>query len=233
VDKDDRVLLERLRGVNLESVYDALNRLGYVNQFMADLRVLRPDLKMVGRARTLRFLPSRPDLVKSRSGVPALNARAAEETEPGDILVVDIAGIRHAGFLGDVIATRFLTRGGAGIVVDGAIRDWGVLCEMPLPLYVRTTHASGTGTHILGVDYQVPVQCGGVTVIPGDLLLGDPEGVVVLPRALAEEVLASAESTDAKERFLRRKMEEEGLSVYECYPPSAAILAEFEASIRR
>jgi 5-oxopent-3-ene-1,2,5-tricarboxylate decarboxylase/2-hydroxyhepta-2,4-diene-1,7-dioate isomerase len=229
---DDRVLLERLRGVNLESVYDALNRLGYVNQFMADLRVLRPDLKMVGRARTLRFLPSRPDLVKSRSG-PALNARAAEETEPGDILVVDIAGIRHAGFLGDVIATRFLTRGGAGIVVDGAIRDWGVLCEMPLPLYVRATHASGTGPHIVGVDYQVPVQCGGVTVIPGDLLLGDPEGVVVLPRALAEEVLASAESTDAKERFLRRKMEEEGLSVYECYPPSAAILAAFEASLCR
>jgi 5-oxopent-3-ene-1,2,5-tricarboxylate decarboxylase/2-hydroxyhepta-2,4-diene-1,7-dioate isomerase len=227
MDHDDHALLERLQGVNLESVYDALNRLEYRNQFMADLRVLRPDLKMVGRARTLRFLPSRPDLAKARIG-PALNARAAEETEPGDILVVDIGGIRHAGFLGDVIVTRFLKRGGAGIVVDGAIRDWGVLCEMPLPLYVRATHASGTGTHIMGVDYQVPIHCGGVTVIPGDFLLGDPEGVVVLPRALAEEVLSAAETTDAKERFLRRKMEDEGLSVYECYPPSAAILAEFE-----
>jgi 5-oxopent-3-ene-1,2,5-tricarboxylate decarboxylase / 2-hydroxyhepta-2,4-diene-1,7-dioate isomerase len=143
----DHGVLERLREVNLESIYDALRPLGYTNQFMADLRVMRPDLKMAGRARTLRFLPWRPDLAERyRAEGPSLNARAAEETEPGDILVVDIAGLRHAGFLGDVIVTRFLKRGGAGIVVDGAIRDWGVLCEMALPVYCRATHASGTGT---------------------------------------------------------------------------------------
>src|SRR5262245_39478262 len=119
---EDQAILERLREVNLESVWAELQGLGYVNQFMADLQVLRPDLKMVGRARTVRFLPLRPDLAKARTG-PALNSRAAEETEPGDILVVDACGVRHAGFLGDVIATRFLVRGGAGMVVDGAIRD--------------------------------------------------------------------------------------------------------------
>jgi regulator of RNase E activity RraA len=231
---DDTGLLERLRAVNLESVWGALQERRYVNQFMADLRVLRPDLKMVGRARTLRYLPWRPDLAeKYRAEGPSLNSRAAAEAEPGDILVVDIAGNRNAGFLGDVIATQFVVRGGAGIVVDGAVRDWGVLCEMPLPLYVRATHAAATGNLIMGAEYQVPVQCGGVTVIPGDLLLGDQEGVIVLPRALAEEVIAAAETTDEKERFLRRKMEEDGLSVYECYPPSTKVLAEWEASRKR
>lgn len=226
---EDRALLERLGKVNLEPVWEALCRRGYVNQFSAGLRVFRPDLKLVGRARTLRYLPLRPDLPQV-SARPALNARAAEETEPGDILVVDIGGLRHAGFLGDVIVTRFLKRGGAGILVDGAVRDWGVLSQMPLPLYARAAHASGTGLHIVGVDYQAPVNCGGVTVIPGDLILGDAEGFVVLPRALAEEVLTEAEATDDKEQFLRRKMEEEDVSVYECYPPSERILAEWEAS---
>jgi regulator of RNase E activity RraA len=228
---DDRVLIERLAKVNLESVWESLNRRGFINQFSAELRVFRPDLKLAGRARTLRYLPLRPDLPQVGSR-PALNSRAAEETEPGDILVVDIGGLRHTGFLGDVIVTRFLKRGGAGILVDGAVRDWGVLCEMPLPLYGRAVHASGTGQHIVGTDYQVPVNCGGVTILPGDLILGDPEGFVVLPSALAAEVIAEAETTDEKERFLRRKMEEEGLSVYECYPPSAKILAEWEASRR-
>jgi regulator of RNase E activity RraA len=225
---DDHAFLERLAKVNLESVWDGLMRRGYVNQFSAELRVFRPDLKLVGRARTLRYLPLRPDL-PAVGARPSLNARSAEETEPGDILVVDIGGLTSAGFLGDVIVTRFLLRGGKGLLVDGAVRDWGVLCEMPLPLYARGLHASGTGNHILGVDYQVPVNCGGVTILPGDLILGDPEGFIVLPVALAEEVLAEAEETDAKERFLRRKMEDEGLSIYECYPPSAKVLAEWEA----
>lgn len=220
-------LLERLARVNLESVYDALCRRGYPNQFSAQLRVFRPDLPLVGRARTLRYLPYRPDLA-NRHRKPALNARAAEEAEPGDVLVVDIAGICHAGFLGDVIVTRFLKRGGAGMLVDGAVRDWGVLSKMPLPLYARGLHASGTGTHLMGADYQVPVNCAGVTVAPGDLILGDAEGFVALPVALAEEVIAEAETTDARERFLKRKLEEENLSLYECYPPSPAILAEFE-----
>jgi 5-oxopent-3-ene-1,2,5-tricarboxylate decarboxylase/2-hydroxyhepta-2,4-diene-1,7-dioate isomerase len=226
---EDRALLERLETVNLESVWDGLMKRGYVNQFSAALTVYRPDLKLVGRARTLRYLPMRPDL-PSLSTRPALNARAAEETQPGDVLVVDIGGLTHAGLLGDVIATRFLLRGGRGMLIDGALRDWGVLREMPLPIYARGLHASGTGNHITGAEYQVPVNCGGVTVLPGDLLLGDPEGFIVLPLALAEEVIAEAETTDAKECFLRKKMEDEDLSLYECYPPSAKILAEWEAS---
>jgi regulator of RNase E activity RraA len=216
--------------VNLESVYDGLRGHGYVNQFSSEFRVLRPDLKMVGRARTLRYLPWRPDIAKGLAAAgPTLNSRAAQETEPGDILVVDISGLATAGFLGDVIATCFVTRGGAGIVVDGAVRDWGVLCEMQLPVYAKGIHAAPTGNQIIGADYQIPVQCGGVTVVPGDYILGDPEGIIVLPNALAEEVLTAAEETDAKERFLRKKLEE-GHSIYDCYPPNPAILAEYEKS---
>jgi regulator of RNase E activity RraA len=221
-------LFERLRHVALDSAWGSLARLGYGDQFIGGLHVIRPERVMVGRATTLRYVPIRKDLAEAmRARGHALNGVAAEEAEPGDVLVVDSGGCVEAGFLGDNIAARFIYRGGVGIVCDGAIRDLHVLREMPISLYIRGAHAAASGRRIVAVDRNVPVRCGGVTVLPGDILLGDAEGVLVIPRALAEQVAAEAAATDDKELFLRRKLEQ-GASIYGVYPPNEATLKEYE-----
>jgi len=222
-------IFDLLRRVSLDSAWGVLNRLGYPNQFCEGLQVVRPDLTMVGRAVTVRCLPIRPDLAEAmRAQGPPYNARAAEEAKPGDILVVDAGGETGAGFLGDVIAARFLYNGGAGIVIDGALRDLQILRAMPLPIYLKAAHAAASGRRIVPVDYNVPVAVGRVTVLPGDVLIGDAEGVLVIPRALAEQVAREALATDHKENFLRRLLEQ-GRSIYGVYPPNEATLAEYKA----
>lgn len=224
----DEGLFEKLRQVSLDSAWGALTRLGFGDQFIGGFQVVQPDRMMVGRAITLRYLPVRKDLAETmRARGPALNTQAAEETEPGDVLVVDAGGCVEAGFMGDVIAARFLYRGGVGIVCDGSVRDLSVLRTMPLSLYIRSAHAAGSGRRIVAVERNTPVRCGGVTVLPGDILLGDAEGVLVIPRAVAEQVAEEAAATDHKELFLRRKLEQ-GASIHGVYPPNEATLREYE-----
>ncbi|MBI3911971.1 MAG: hypothetical protein HY320_13700 [Armatimonadetes bacterium] len=229
---DETQMFDLLRRISLDSAWGVLNQLGYPNQFCEGLQVVRPDLLMVGRAVTIRCLPIRRDLAEQvRARGPMLNARAAEEARPGDVLVVDAGGETGAGFLGDVIAARFIYNGGAGMVIDGALRDLQILGKMPLPLYLKAAHAAGSGRRILPVDYNVPVRVGNVTVLPGDVLMGDAEGVLVIPRALAEQVAREALATDHQENFLRGVLEQ-GRSIYGVYPPDEAILAEYEAYLR-
>src|SRR5947209_8713042 len=224
----DQELFEKLRQVSLDSAWGALTRLGFGDQFIGGLQVIRPERIMVGRAKTLRYVPMRKDVAETmRARGPALNAQAAEETEPGDVLVVDAGACVDAGFLGDVIASRFIYRGGVGIVCDGAVRDLTILRQMPLSLYLRGAHAAGSGRRIVAVERNTPIRCGDVTVLPGDILLGDAEGVLVIPAALAEQVAAEAAATDDKELFLRRKLEQ-GASIYGIYPPNEAALKEYE-----
>ena len=222
-------MLARLKSVALESAWNTLNRLGYSNQFCEGLQVIRPDLEMVGRALTVRCLPIRPDLQETlRQQGPALNARAAEETQAGDVLVIDSGGETGAGFLGDVIAAKFLANGGAGIVCDGAVRDLHVLRQMPLPLYIKGAHAAGVNRRLVPADLNIPVRCGNVTILPGDYLKGDSQGVLVIPAALLEQVVTEAEATDHKELYLRRKIEA-GASIYGVYPPNEETMREYEA----
>jgi regulator of RNase E activity RraA len=225
----DQELFDKLKEVALDSAWGVLSRLGYPDQFIGGLQVIRPERVMVGRATTLRYVPMRKDLAETmRARGHALNAEAAEEAAPGDVLVVDSGGCVEAGFLGDNIAARFIYRGGVGIVCDGAVRDLTVLREMPLSLYLRGAHAAASGRRIVAVERNAPVRCVDVTVLPGDILMGDAEGVLVIPAALAEQVATEAAATDDKELFLRRKLEA-GASIYGVYPPNEATLKEYEA----
>jgi len=225
---EDAELFERLKNVALDSAWSALARRGYPNQFCEGLRVFRPDLKIAVRATTVRCLPVRPDLQQQiREQGPPLNAQSVEEADAGDILVIDAGGETGGGFLGDIIAARLVARGGVGIVADGAIRDLEEIRRMPLGLYLKGAHAAGSGRRIMPVERNVTVRCGNVTVVPGDVLYGDCEGVLVIPAALAVEVLAEAEATDHKELFLRAKLEA-GESIYGIYPPSPETLREYE-----
>jgi regulator of RNase E activity RraA len=214
----DRDLFSKLINVDLESAWAVVNTEGYPNCFINELDGIMPAQRMVGRARTIRYLPNRKDLRdKLYSAGPQLNYKSAEDAQPGDILVFDAGGEVRSAVSGDVTTTRFVVRGGAGIVVDGAMRDIPEIRAMGLPVYLRRGQAMGVAPIQMSADYQIPVRIAGVTVLPGDILLGAPHGVLVIPAAIAEKVAAGAQEVDQREYFQRRLLLE-GQSIFDVYP---------------
>lgn len=223
-----QAVFEKLRRCTLDSVWNGLSARGYGDQFIGGLRVIHPDRVMVGRALTLRLMPKRPDLeAQVKTEGPYLVARAVTQAQAGDIMVVDAGGCVEAGFIGDILVAGFMARGGSGIVCDGAVRDLSYLRTVDLPLYTKGAHASGIGRRLVGLDLNIPVRIAGVTVLPGDVLMGDAEGVLAIPVELAEDVADEALATDEKEAFLREKLAQ-GVPITEAYPPSEAILREYQ-----
>ena len=158
---------------------------------------------------------------------PQLNYKSAEEAQPGDVLVFDAGGETRAGVSGGVTTMRFLVRGGAGLVIDGAMRDVPELEAMPIQTYMRRGHASSVSPLMMSVDYQVPVRIGSVTVIPGDILVGESTGILVIPAAIAEKVVNRALEHDEQEEF-QRELLLKGESIYGVYPMNDATRKRFE-----
>jgi regulator of RNase E activity RraA len=158
-----------------------------------------------------------------------LNYVSAEEAMPGDILVFDAGGDTRSAVSGDVTTLRFLVRGGAGMVIDGAMRDLPELAGMPFQVYTRRGQAAAVSPVLMSIDYQVPVRIGNVTVIPGDILLGERHGILVIPAAIADEVVDAALAKSELEEF-QRKLLLEGRSIDGVYPPNEETLREFELS---
>ncbi|HVC33870.1 MAG TPA: hypothetical protein VNL16_10210 [Chloroflexota bacterium] len=228
-DPAESAIFEQLLQVSTDSAWAVCSSLGYPNSFVEGLTAVQPGQKMVGRAITLRYVPIRPDLREQQQALgSALNKRAVELSGPGDVLVVDSGGETGAGFVGDVITTRFIVRGGAGLVVDGAIRDLHYLRTVGLPIYIRGAHAAGSGRRIIGIGLNEVVRIGGVAVVPGDILLGDAQGVLVIPRAIAGEVAERAAATEHKENFLRATLEKGVRTIDEVYPPNEDVLREYD-----
>ena len=146
-----------------------------------------------------------------------MNYRSAEEAQPGDVLVFDAGGETRATVTGAMVTTRFLMRGGAGVVVDGCMRDVPDLTQMPISVYLRRGHASTVSPILMSVDYQVPVRIAGVTVVPGDILIGESHGILVIPAALVDKVLEKAMAHDEQEEFQRHLLLS-GESIYGVYP---------------
>jgi len=214
----DRVLFGRLMRVGLEAAWSAVTAEGYPLNFINELTAINPDRRMVGRARTARYLPNRKDLREKIYGVgPQLNYRTAEEAQPGDVLVFDAGGETRSTVSGAMVTTRFLMRGGAGIVVDGCMRDVPDLAAMPASFYLKCGHASSVSPLMMSVDYQVPVRIGGVTVMPGDILVGERHGVLVIPAAIVDKVLDKALEHDDQEQF-QRQLLLQGEPIYGVYP---------------
>ncbi len=226
----DRVLFRKLARAPLEAVWSRLAAKGYEHCFINELEALHPDRRLVGRARTIRYLPTRPDLREQiYSKRKQLNYVSAEEAQPGDVLVFDAGGDTRSAVSGEITTVRFLARGGTGLIVDGALRDVPEIAGMPLQVYQRRGQASSVRPNLMSVDYQVPVRVGNVTVRPGDLLLGERHGILVIPAAIAEEVVDAALAKEDLESF-QRKLLLEGRSIYGVYPPDEDTLKEFEAS---
>ena len=206
-----------------------LFKMGVRNTFLEGLRPLIPDAAVAGRARTLRFLPMREDLVPEGAAPrESPQRRAIESIRPGEVLVIDAGGELGAGTLGDMLAARFKYLGGAAIVVDGAVRDADQIREVGLPVWVKGVHGAASARVLWAADMDLPIRCGGCAVVPGDFILADPDGVVVIPARHAAQIAEVGAEIERREAFLRRKISLEGYSTDRAYPPDSATLAEYE-----
>ncbi|MEX1229321.1 MAG: ribonuclease activity regulator RraA [Planctomycetaceae bacterium] len=202
---------------------------GLWNVFITGAKPLAPHLRMVGQAFTLRYIPAREDLDHNLIFDNTRDPQriAIESVGPRDVLVIDARGDERAGTMGNILATRMKVRGAAGIVTDGCFRDAPTIAAMNFPAYARSPHAATNKTIHHPVDVQLPVGCGGVAVYPGDILVGDGEGVVVIPRHLADQVAKEAALQEHREDFITAKIER-GAPLLGTYPMNDQTAAEYE-----
>jgi regulator of RNase E activity RraA len=199
-------LLAALSQVSTATLASQLRKRGMNGLTMDGLRSTKPGQRMIGFARTLRYLPLREDLFARYGGGMNAQKQAIEQIRPGEVLVIDARQEHAAGTIGDILAMRAQARGAAGIVTDGAIRDAARLAELDIPAYHAAVHPAVLGRRHVPWEWGVTVACAGVTVQPGDLVIGDGDGVVVLPPALAAEVLADAREQERQEEFIAARV---------------------------
>ena len=189
---------------------------GFRNQYADGFRILHPGMKLVGRAFTLQFMPLRPDLdgvINARAkaaGLPRLyNQTAIDMLQPGDVLVVDLFGQQEGGtIVGDNLFYYIMkTTKNGGLVVDGAIRDLEGISRMDMPAYFRDVHPSAINNVMIS-GINVPVRIGKATVMPGDLVFGDAEGVYFIPPALVQKVVDNADEVHVHDEWTRKKFDE-------------------------
>ncbi|MFT3864280.1 MAG: fumarylacetoacetate hydrolase family protein [Solirubrobacterales bacterium] len=218
---------DALRKVSTATLTVQLKKRGIRDSLIAGLTSTRPGERLLGYAHTLRYVPLREDL--PTVGEDGLNAqkRAVETIGPGEVLVIDARGEEGAGTIGDILAARAMARGAAGIVTDGGIRDAEALAALPIPTYHRSRHAAVLGLLHMPLETNVPIACGGSTVMPGDVIVGDGDGVLVVPAALAEEVAIDALAQEEREAWALERVQA-GESIRGVYPLGDARLEEFE-----
>ena len=226
--------LERLKEVPLEVIFSAIGeyRLNYATGF----ENTQPGKRLVGRALTMRFLPPRPDLTEAALALAAEGnwdrryyARAAEEAKPGDVVVAELGGSDGHNLFGDMGATGIQMRGAAGVIIDGGMRDYtGLRDERFADFPVLHKFSDPHTTSWLGVEYNAPVRIGGVTVLPGDIVIGDDGGIFFFPASLVERVLAYADESVTREAFQLQLLEDKEYRFRDIYPLSPELQAEFE-----
>ncbi|MFF0630614.1 fumarylacetoacetate hydrolase family protein [Streptomyces sp. NPDC004296] len=210
-------LADGLRSVAVATLSAQLRSRGLPHMSIDGVQPVEPRTRMVGVAHTLRYLPLREDLFKKHGTGMNAQKRAIEQLRPGHVLVMDARRDATAGTLGDILALRAKKRGAAGVVTDGAVRDSGAIDELGLPVYAAGAHPSVLGRRHVPWDTGVPIACGGALVQPGDLIVGDTDGVVVVPPELAEELIADAREQERQERFITEQVAA-GESIDGLYP---------------
>lgn len=215
-----RTAFPALRQVSTATLSSQLRRHGVDHHAIAGLHPTRPDLRLVGFARTLRFVPLREDVYSDHVGGMNAQKRAVEQIGPDEVLVVEARGERGAGTMGDILALRALRRGAAGIVTDGGLRDLTAVTALDLPVYHAVAHPAVLGHRHVPLDIDVPVGCGGTLVMPGDVVVGDADGLVVIPAALATDVARDGLEQERQERFIADRVAE-GAGIEGLYPMNA------------
>jgi regulator of RNase E activity RraA len=223
---------ERLMGVSTATLCTALFKRGLQRQFIQDVRPLNPGLpNMVGPAFTLRYMPAREDLnpITVFEDRTHPQRKAIEDCPAGSVFVIDSRKDARAASAGGILVARLMTRGVAGIVTDGGFRDSPEIATLAIPAYHHRPSAPTNLTLHQAIDIDVPIGCGDAPVFPGDIVVGDAEGVVVLPAHLADELAAEAVEMTLFEDFVHEQVLE-GRSILGLYPPTdAASRTEFAA----
>jgi regulator of RNase E activity RraA len=217
--------------VSTATLTTVLFKRGLRNVFIQGVFLLNRDApRMVGEAYTLRYIPAREDVdqLGAFEGRGHPQREAIEACPPGSVLVMDARRDASAATGGDILMTRLHVRGVAGVVTDGGLRDSPVIEQLPWPAYCGARSAPLNLVRHHAVEAQVPIGCGGVAVYPGDVVVGDAEGVVVIPAKMVDEVAKEAEAQTEFEDWVEAKVKE-GRSIFGLYPPNAETKAEFEA----
>jgi regulator of RNase E activity RraA len=212
----------QLMTVSTATLCTALFKRGLRNQFIQDVRPLNPNLpNMVGQAFTLRYIPAREDLNPITVFLDRNHPQrqAVEQCPPGAVLVIDSRKDARAASAGAILISRLMVRGVAGAVTDGGFRDSPEMAVLPFPTYHHRPSAPTNLTLHQALDINVPIGCGDVAVWPGDVVVGDKEGVIIIPAAIADEVAAEAVEMTAFEDFVTEKVLE-GRSILGLYPPT-------------
>jgi 4-hydroxy-4-methyl-2-oxoglutarate aldolase len=231
-------LIEQARGLSAEDVWAVLPGKNYRNQWADGFKLLHPGTKMAGRAFTAQFMPTRPDIMgaltasATKAGIASYTHQyALDQLQPGDVFVADVFGKGAEGtIVGDNLfyyvhkATR-----GAGLVVDGSVRDLEGLSDIPMPAYYRHAHPTPI-REVMLTGINVPIRIGEATVSPGDLVLGDREGVYFIPPSLVQGILDRADETHIHDEWTKRKFDEGKYKSQEIYgsPRDPALKKEYQ-----
>lgn len=230
--RPDPSLIEALRGIGSATASGELKRLGIRSAYMQGPVCMTPGASIVGPALTLQFMPKREDLYPDAEYVDPerqLHRHVLYHAQAGDVVVVDARGDLTSGIFGEMMMTYFRGRGGQGVVIDGCIRDSAQIKKLGLGLWLRgVTPNFHTQTNIFPFAVNVPVACGGVTVVPGDIIIADDDGAVVVPISLAPQLAAKAGEHVEWEEFSRLKLSEGG-DLRKYYPLSDEARGEYEA----
>jgi 4-hydroxy-4-methyl-2-oxoglutarate aldolase len=236
-------LIERARGLSSEEVLAILPGKGFRNQYEDGFQVLHPDKKLVGRAFTVQFMPTRPDLdavINAKAKAAGLdrmyNQVAIDMLQPGDVLVVDLFGKAEGGtIVGDNLFYYVMkATKGAGLVVDGSIRDLDGISQMDMPAYFRHAHPSAISNVVIS-GINIPVRIGNATVMPGDLVVGDSEGVYFIPPALVQQVVDNSDIIHIHDEWTRMKFDEGKYKSSEIYgsPKDPALKKEYDEYLKK
>lgn len=226
----DSALIADLQKITTATLTTVLLKKGIRRSWMKGPRMLRDgEPRIAGRAFTLRFVPTREDLATPASWSSPRSTRAAiEEMPAGCIAVIDAMGVTEAGVFGDILAQRMAVRNVAGLVTDGVMRDVAGVLETGLPVWCAGAAAPASVAGLTFVGWQEPIGCGGCAIFPGDLIVADGDGAVVIPAALAEEVAKLGAEQEALEAWIMDEVKG-GRALPGLYPPNEETLARYAA----
>jgi len=220
-------LRAKLEAVPVAGLSGQLRKRGLNDVTVDGVRPMHPGVKLVGTARTLRFVPGREDLFQSHGGGYNAQKRAFDAVGEGEVIVIEARGETGSGTLGDILALRAHARGAAGIVTDGGVRDYEAVAAVGIPVYSNGAHHAVLGRKHVPWDVDVAVGCGGTTVEPGDIIVGDDDGVIVIPPGIAEEVADAALAQEEEDAWIAERVRE-GHKVDGLFPMNAAWRARYD-----
>ncbi|HSL37504.1 MAG TPA: fumarylacetoacetate hydrolase family protein, partial [Arthrobacter sp.] len=219
-------LKAKLESVCTATLSSQLRKRGLNNVSIDGLTSTRPERRIVGLARTLRYVPNREDLFKTHGGGFNAQKKAIDSVNEGEILVMEARGEKGTGTIGDILALRAQVRGAAAIITDGGVRDFSAVAAMDMPTYYANPHPAVLGRRHIPWDTDITIACGGTTVQPGDIIVADADGILVIPPALAAELADDSIAQEREEAFIT-EMVQQGHSVDGLYPLNAEWRARY------